>query len=96
MAIGSPMFRRDPVDLLTGFRRQETEAVKSYGGFCTFEPLGPFIISSRYNYGTFGTYVATNPLLLDILQHLVGCLGNGHSQSKLCLSNIWNPAALPL
>ena len=22
-------------------RNQETEAVKSYGGFCTFEPLGP-------------------------------------------------------
>ena len=23
-------------------RNQETESVKSYGGFCTFEPLGPF------------------------------------------------------
>ena len=25
-------------------RNQETEAVKSYGGFGTFEPLGPIIM----------------------------------------------------
>ena len=43
-------FACQPHKLAEEARSQETEAVKSYGGFCTFEPLGLGLVLSTATY----------------------------------------------